>query len=148
MTLDASDDPQVLESALRWLDKCQSVMSDRKEMEPRAKLLQKLGRTQEAIACQEKAIALTLAEYQKDHRDPAVEVAVMNATLNKLKNGKPSWLPDTSRAGEGGDARASPLTLRKINVRFGVVSIVRIEMRILRAAFPCAYISLGHAFVR
>jgi thioredoxin-related protein len=93
--LTASDDPEVLKAALGWLDKYQSLRSDRREMEPRAKVLHKLGRTQEAIACQEKAIALTIAEYQRDNRDSTVEVAAMSATLNKMKSGQPSWLPDT-----------------------------------------------------
>ena len=76
------DDPACVESALVWSKKSFEEIEDAAFIDTYANLLHKLGKTEEAIEWQEKAIAavedVDKAEYQ--------------ATLDKMKKGEPTWI--------------------------------------------------------
>jgi len=74
-----SDDNSLLESALKWSDKALQIEQAYEFMDTYANLLYKLGRKDEAITWEQKAV-------EKGTKDEEVK-----ATLEKMKNGQKTW---------------------------------------------------------
>ncbi|MDP4218321.1 MAG: thioredoxin family protein [Bacteroidota bacterium] len=91
------NDREVLKTALRWSDA--SIKMDQgtddviQSLDTRANLLHKLGRTEEAIAQEKAAVALS-ASIAKRTGQPEAKGPFMSdflANLDKMQQGKPTW---------------------------------------------------------
>lgn len=93
----------VLNQALHWID-ISIVLNDLDEpdlnlqvFDTKANLLYKLGRVNEAIVWEEKAIRLGISRANKNGRDKGIFFDEYNETLNKMRNGQPTWPLDMAK---------------------------------------------------
>lgn len=98
-TFEACNDKVVLRKALEWAD--QSIKLGRKArvnwlnsvLDTKANLLYKLGRVDEAIACQQKAIKVVEEAILNGTGDSSV-VLEHQEVIKKMRNGIPTWPVD------------------------------------------------------
>lgn len=84
-----SNDIDTLNKAIHWMETInKDHPDDQINMDTYANLLHKVGRTNEAIALQEKAWQLETAAAKKENRPPDTS---MKDALDKMKKGEPTW---------------------------------------------------------
>jgi tetratricopeptide (TPR) repeat protein len=92
-TFQTSDDPKILEEALKWSALSMKLEESDQYMDTYANILYKLGRTDEAIAMETKALELGIAMARKNNTPFKKEGAFTDCldVLHKMVNGKPTW---------------------------------------------------------
>lgn len=91
----SSDDKQMLNKAVNWIDIALKVEADPNEQyfDTKANLLYKLGRTKEGIATEQEAIEHDRAAAKKANKEKGVMEDMFQATIEKMTKGQPTWGP-------------------------------------------------------
>ncbi len=88
------NDKEVLQRALAWAELSISLGDDASDVQvfdTKANLLYKLGRVDEAIAAEEKAIEIDKALAKKNGRDKGNFIDDYSEIIRKMKKGEPTW---------------------------------------------------------
>ncbi len=89
------DDKAVLERALAWSELAISLEDDAANIQvydTKANILYKLGRVEEAIATEEKAIEIGKALAKKNGQDKGYYFDEYTEIIRKMKKGEPTWI--------------------------------------------------------